>query len=77
MLVKLPAWTVKNHFAELVHEGSHEVTGSAERTILLKQFEKQGWALPKWNVTRFTYRQRKFIYNTFMQGEETKKKTTP
>ena len=77
---------VKNHFAELVHQVSHKITGSinqpsssasAKRTIILNAFEKQGWALPKRNVTRFTYRQRKFIYNTFIQGKETKKKTTP
>ena len=76
----------KNHFAELVHQGTHKITGSinqpsssgsAERTILLNILEKQGWALPKWNVTRFTYQQRKFIYDTFMQSEETKKKITP
>ena len=47
---------VKNDFAELVHQGSHKITGSidqptssgsAERTILLNKFEKHGWALPK------------------------------
>ena len=77
---------VKNHFAELVHQGFHKITGSinqpsssgsAERTILLNEFEKQGWALPKWNVIRYTYRQRNFIYDKFMQGEETQKKITP
>ena len=64
-----------------VHQVSHKInglinqpssSGSAERTIILNEFEKQGWVLPKQNVTRFTYWQRKFIYNTFMQGEETK-----
>ena len=77
---------VKNHFAELVHQGSHKITGSinwpnssgsAGRTTLLNEFDKQEWALPKRNVTRFTYQQRKFIYNTFMQGEETMKKIIP
>ena len=41
---------VKNHFAQLLHQGSHKITGSinqpsssgsAERTILLNEFEKQ------------------------------------
>ena len=41
---------VKNHFAELVHQGFHKITGSinqpssydsAERTVLLNEFEKQ------------------------------------
>ena len=77
---------VRNHFVELVHQSSHKIIGSinqpsscgsAERTILSNKFEKQGWALPKQNATRFTYQQRKFIYDTFMQGEETKKKITP
>ena len=82
---------VKNHFDELVHQSSHKITasinqpshsGSAKRTILnklneLNEFEKQGWALPKKNVTRFTYWQRKFIYDIFTQGEDTKKKITP
>ena len=71
---------VKNNFAELVDQGSHKTTGSidqrsnsglAERTIILNEFEKQGWTLPKRNVARFTYWQRKFIYDTFMQSEET------
>ena len=39
-----------------LYQGSHKIigamnqpssSGSAERTILLNQFEKQGWALPK------------------------------
>ena len=66
---------VKNRFTELIHQGSHKITGSndqpssfgsEEKTILLNEFEKQGWALPKRNITRSTYRQRKFIYDTFM-----------
>ena len=35
-----------------------------------------GWALPKRKITQFTYEQKKFIYDEFMSGEETRKKTS-
>lgn len=42
----------------------------------LSFFSQKGWAIPKRKITQFTYEQRKFIYDEFMLGEETGKKTS-
>ena len=42
----------------------------------LSFFSEMGWALPKRKITQFTYGQKKFIYDEFMSGEETGKKTS-
>ena len=36
-----------------------------------------GWALPKRSNTRFSFKQRKFLYEEFMAGGKTGKKATP
>ena len=42
----------------------------------LSFFSEMGWALLKRKITQFTYEQEKFIYDEFMSGEKTGKKTS-
>lgn len=70
----------------LVHHSSHQVIGlisqpsctkAVKTAVLLDHLENPKWALAKPNTTRFTYWQRKFVFDAFMEGEETETKSTP
>lgn len=78
---------VKSEFANLVQEQSHNISVITEIPEILNEvsslslslhamFKTDGWALPKRSNKRFTYKQKKFLYDEFMMGEESGRKTT-
>jgi hypothetical protein len=42
-----------------------------------EEFEKEGWALPTRKKTRFSLKQKGYLYDLFMNGEETGRKIRP
>ena len=44
---------------------------------LFSEFYKQGWAIPKINYFRYSFDQKKFLYDIFMEGQRTGKKKSP
>ena len=44
---------------------------------LFKLVTKQGWAIPTVETFRYSYEQKKFLYDIFMNGQETGKKKSP
>ena len=81
---------VKNHFADLVQQSSHNktiISNCVQSTLksstsklnldAISNFISLGWALPSRSVKRFSYKQKLFLYEEFMLGENTGRKTTP
>ena len=46
------------------------------RCKLLSFFSEMGWVIPRRKVTQFIFKQKKFVYDQFVTGEETGKKTS-
>ena len=44
---------------------------------LMTLFCDPGWALPHRNTFRYSYKQKKFLYDLFKEGEKTGKKVAP
>ena len=44
---------------------------------LMKLFTKEGWSLPTRKMFRYSYKQKKLLYDYFMEGELSKKKLSP
>ena len=42
--------------------------------MLMKGFQKPGWAIPKRQVVQFSFDQRMYLCSEFMAGEESGKK---
>ena len=54
----------------------HFETSRSSKPIL-QPFNEMGWALPIRKKTRFTDKQKKLLYDIFIQGEESGKKNSP
>ncbi|GBN83803.1 hypothetical protein AVEN_114893-1 [Araneus ventricosus] len=67
---KLKASTVRSPIA------ANEPRNFANNTTILNVF-RRGWALPNRKVTRFSYKQKLYIYNIFMKGEKSGIKSSP
>ena len=76
---------VKTYFADLLQTSSHQsvsvkndakVIEKPDDCPLLERFCSPGWALPKRQVVRFSLGQWIFLYNEFIIGEESGRKTT-
>lgn len=50
------------------------LTEAAKLVPLIQVFEKEGWALPVRSTFRYTYKQKKLLYDFFMEGEISGKK---
>ena len=75
--------SVKKLFVEKMKSlySSHELHTSEAKTMqssddvsLMSMFSQPGWALPTRNNFRFSYKQKKYLYDQFMEGELSGKK---
>lgn len=80
--------TVKKMFVSKMKSlsSSHEVYTSEPKTVLtsistevpmMSRFSEAGWALPIRSNFRYSYKQKKYLYNQFMEGEISGKKKSP
>ena len=75
---------VKTYFADLLQTSHQSVSVKNDAKViekpddcpLLERFCSPGWVLPKRQVVRFSLGQRTFLYNEFIIGEESGRKTT-
>ena len=54
-----------------------KLADAIEETPLLRRISEQGWALPRRKTFRYSYEQKKILYDIFMDGEKTGKKKSP
>ena len=50
---------------------------ACKQVPLMTLFCEPGWALPHRNTFRYSYKQKKFLYDQFEEGEKTGKKMSP
>ena len=54
-----------------------KLSEAIENTPLLRRISEQGWELPRRQTFRYSYTQKKLLYDIFMGGERTGKKKSP
>ncbi|GBM71142.1 hypothetical protein AVEN_2758-1 [Araneus ventricosus] len=67
---KLKAFTGRSPIA------ANKPKNIAINTTILKMF-RRGWALPNRKITRFSYKQKLYIYSVFMKGEQSGVNSSP
>ena len=57
---------------------SEKIKGTAvDEAPIFSEVLKQGWAIPKINTFRYSFAQKKFLYDLFMEGHKNGKKKSP
>lgn len=54
-----------------------DITDATSQVALMENFTIQGWALPQRSNFKYSYLQKKLLYDMFMDGENNGKKRTP